>query len=236
VRSSPKSRAFALADPRVSKALSASWSGRGLSINADDWPGVVVSGAGWRIVLSRDASRYRLQRNDSRGKWQPVYGPADPLAWGAALAGSCPDLAAAVQLLPVNPFDVVKAMVAAQAVPLPQVQRRAYWREPDYSGVLRTDANMRSVRDAVGAVYALQWVKAADLHAGYSARWITQASGPSWPGLVDAMASKAFTPGEVGPDSEAIRARLAALFEGFPELATDGPWNKAVSLPLRCAP
>lgn len=225
-----------LSDPRLSKALAASWSGRGLSVSADDWPGVVASGDGWRIVLPRNASGYRLQRKDSRAKWLPVYGlPADLRAWGARLAASCPDLASVAERLPVDPVDAVKALLVSQGVSLPQVRRRSDWLRADYPGVLRVDANMRSVRDAAGVLYAIQWVAPALLSSGNPLRWVTQAAGPSWSALVTDMARKTGVPG-LPPDRHAMALRFAALFDGCPELASDGPWNKALSLPLRAAP
>ncbi len=228
---------LASAEKRLAKSLSASWSGRGLSVTSDDWPGVVASGSGWRIVLPRDASAYRLQSKEGRSKWMPVYGlPSDLRAWGAACSRSFPDLAAALDGVPLKPFEAVKAFVAAQHVPLPDVRRRSYWLAPDYAGVLRTDANFRSVRDALGGAYAVQWIKPADFEAGRSVQWITQASGPSFPPLVEALLIKTFGAEGGGSDRSAIRLRFAALFEGFPDNAADGPWNKGQPLPSGRAP
>lgn len=217
---------LASAEKRLAKALSASWAGRGLSVSSDDWPGVVASGAGWRVVLPRDVSGYRLQTKQGRSQWLPVYGlPSNLRPLDAAWFCRFPDLAAALESLPLEPFEAVKAFVAAQNVPLPDVRRRSYWLAPDYSGVLRTDANLRAVRDALGVAYAVQWIKPADYEAGLPVQWITQASGPSFPALVDALLGKTFGVGLGGADRAAIGLRLAALFDGFPENAMEGPWN-----------
>lgn len=110
-------------------ALTASWSGRGLSINADDWPGVVASGDGWRVIVTRDASRYRLQHlSGAKGKrWEPVYGPAAPLECGAAFSRSFPGLGEAVERLPVEPQDAIAALASAGGVVVPEAQRRSHW-------------------------------------------------------------------------------------------------------------
>lgn len=217
---------LASAEKRLAKALSASWAGRGLSVSSDDWPGVVASGSGWRVVLPRDASGYRLQTKQGRSQWLPVYGlPSNLRPLDAAWLRRFPDLAAALESLPLEPFEAVKSLVALQKVPLPDVRRRSYWLAPDYFGVLRTDANFRAVRDALGCVYAIQWIKPADYEAGFPVQWITQASGPSFPALVDALLGKTFGVGLGGADRAAIGLRLSALFDGFPENATDGPWN-----------
>ena len=211
----------------VAQALTASWSGRGLSIGADDWPGVVTSGDGWRVIVTRDASRYRLQRRSSaKGKrWEPFYGvPAAPLEWGAALAHSCPGLGKAVERLPVDPQDAVAALAASQGVVVPLAQRRSYWLDPDYLGVLATDANMRSVRDRTGSLYSIQWISPADYEAGKPVRWITQCVAASWPVLVERVLIKTVSPGDAPQDRATIRLRLVALFDGVPELAADGPW------------
>jgi len=194
---------------------------------ADDWPGVVACGDGWRVVVTRDASRYRLQRlSPHKGKrWEPVYGvPAAPLEWGAVLARSCPGLGPAVERLPVDPQDAVAALAAAQGVVVPVVQRRSYWLDPDYSGVLATDANMRAVRDRTGALYAVQWISPADFDAGKPVRWTTQAVSASWPDLVERMLRKTGFFGDGPQDQDAIRLRFVALFDGLPEFAADGPW------------
>ena len=214
-------------DKSIAKALTASWSGRGQSIMSDDWPGVVARGDGWRVIVTRDASSFRLQRlSPHKGKrWEPVYGvPASPLEWGAALSRSCPGLAAAVDRLPADPQDAVAGLASAQGVVVPSVQRRSYWRVPDYAGILATDANIRAVRDRTGTVYALQWISPADFHAGKPVFWITQAASASWPDLVEQMLHKTGVRSDGPQDRDAIRLRFVALFHGLPQSAADGPW------------
>lgn len=222
-------------DKSIPKAFTASVSGQGHSIMADDWPGVVAAGEGWRVIVPRNASKYRLQRlSPHKGKrWEPVHGiPSSHLEWGAALARSCPDLAAAVDRLPVDPQDAVAVLVAAQGVVLPQVQRRSYWNSPDYSGVLASDANIRAVRDRTGNVYALQWIRPADFEAGNSVAWQTLRTASCWPELVEGMAHKIVVVGDAPQDRDAIRLRLLSLFDGLPELAADGPWPVSKVRPI----
>lgn len=208
----------------VTRALVASWTGKALSINADSWPGVVLSGDGWRVVLSRDACRYRLQqRRPGSTKWERVYGPASPLEWGR-FQPLFPDLPEKAAGLPADPTEAALALVAAHAVPVPAAQRLRYWSAPDYSGVLAVSGNMRAVRDRTGRLYAVQWVKPGSLVAGGPVRWITQHKGPAWPPLVDQLAGKTVLLDCPTADRAEKRALLAALFDGFPESAADGPW------------
>lgn len=213
-------------DP-IAQALTASWAGKGLSINADDWPGVVAAAGEWRVIVPRNASEYRLQRRSPHkgGRWQPVYGVcAPPALWAAAVARVAPCLAGAVSALPSDPLDAVSRLASAHGVTVDEVQRRRYWGDPAYSGVLKTDANMRAVRDRTGALYAVQWIAPADYEAARPVRWVTQGVNGSWPVLVDALAQKTGFVGEPRNDRGAVRARLAALFDGLPELAAEGPW------------
>jgi len=193
---------------------------------ADDWPGVVAAGNGWRVIVARDAARYRLQQRGS-GKdkrWGPVYGPSAPSKWGAAFGASFSGLSEAVECLPLDPQDAVCALAAAQGVVVPEAQRVTEWLEPYYSGVLASDANMRAVRDRTGTRYAIQWISPGDHEAGKPVRWITQAAAAAWPEVVDLMARKTFAPGDAVQDHDEIRVRLSALFDGLPEFAADGPW------------
>lgn len=209
----------------LSRAVAAAWSGKGHSIMADSWPGVVVAGEGWRVILSRDACRYRLQqRRQGATKWEPVYVPPSPLEWAARLGGTFPDLPEKAASLPADPKDALPKIAAALAVTVPEARRLRYWAASDYAGVLHTVGNMRSVRDRTGTLYAVQWVKPAVLDAGEPLRWITQHKGPAWPALVELLARKVFDAENPGGTVSEKRARLALLFDGVPERAENGPW------------
>lgn len=211
-------------DP-IARACAAAWAGNGHSIASDDWPGVVINGNGWRVILGRDASHYRLQRRASgAAKWVPVYGTQTPDFWSRQVAQVFPDLPEAVKLLPADPLDAVPPLAAKQAVIVSDQRRLRYWAAPDYSGVLAQNGNLRSVRDRTGRNYAVQWVAPSDYEAGKPLHWITQHKGPSWPPLVDLMAQKTGNPNEPRKDRAEIRAQLSALFEGCPDIAADGPW------------
>lgn len=209
----------------LARAVCEAWRGRSLSINADDWPGVVAAGDGWRVILARDASRYRLQRK-SRAKperWEPVYGlRSDPACWARVLAQDEPAFAGKVAALPADPHDALPSIAQALGASVAQEQRRSYWSAPDYPGVIVTDANVRSVRDRSGTVYAIQWRSLRDHVAGKPGRWVTQAAGPSWPELVELVAAKVYDPSTGAKDG--LLDRMAALFQGCPEVAADGPW------------
>ena len=75
---------------------------------ADDWPGRLVVGDGWRIVLARDMSRYVVQtRGTGKDKrWSTLYGPTSVH----------PGLAEVRQSLPVDPQDAAATLAAAQGV------------------------------------------------------------------------------------------------------------------------
>lgn len=209
----------------LARAVCEAWRGRGFSINSDLWPGVVAVGEGWRVILARDASRYRLQRK-SRAKperWEPVYGlPSDPASLARVLAQDQPAFAGKIADLPADPHDALPAIAQAVGASVSQAQRRSYWSAPDYPGVIATDANVRSVRDRSGTVYAVQWRSGRDYIAGKSGRWITQAAGPSWPELVEQVSAKTYVPGTGSKDG--TFDRMATLFQGCPEVAADGPW------------
>lgn len=207
----------------IARACAAEWRSKGHSISKDDWPGVVVQGDGWRVIVGRDVGAYRLQ-TFSGSKWLPTYCPQSVQFWSETFRNKFPDLPEALKQLPADPLDAVAALAAKQGVNVPAQRRLRYWSAPDYSGVLAQKTNMRSVRDRTGCIYGLQWVSVADYEAGKPLLWVTQCKGPSWPDLVDRMALKVWSTVEGRRDEDEIREQLASLFEGFPEIAADGPW------------
>lgn len=209
----------------LTRAVVAAWSGKGHSIMADTWPGVVLAGDGWRVILSRDACRYRLQRRrQGATKWEPLHLPPSIAEWAARLGGSFPDLPEKVSSLPADPSELLPKIGAALGVAVPEARRIRYWAAPDYPGVLATVGNLRSVRDRTGRLYAVQWVRPAVLDGGEPLHWVTQAKGPAWPSLVDLLARKVFDPQNPGGAVEEKRAALARLFDGLPERAEDASW------------
>lgn len=184
-----------------------------------------MQGNGWRVIVTRDASQYRLQhRFRGAAKWEPSYGTQSPDHWSRQYRETFSDLPDAVKLLPADPLDAVAALAAKQGVIVPDERRARYWAAPDYSGVLAQIGNLRAVRDRTGRNYAVQWAAPAEYQAGKPLHWVTQHKGPSWPPLVDLMARKTFSRHEPPKDRAEIRADLCALFEGYPENAADGPW------------
>ena len=207
------------------KAISAAWRAQGHSINSDDWPGVVVSGDGWRVVLARKASSYVLQAfQSSHDRWGPLLAPASPAEWGDLFASRYPDLAQALVGLRADPSDAAADLAAVQGISISPMQRVRYWSTSAYSGVISTDANMRSVRDRTGRIYAIQWRSICDDEFQTEGPWITQVKGPLWSKLVDRLADKTAFPDDPDADLEQIKARFVALFHGCPDLAADGPW------------
>jgi hypothetical protein len=217
---------------RVAKALAARWRAQPLSLNADNWPGVLSRGPNWRVVLNRTAGRYVVQQRQSASArpWVPLLVPRQRPELVKALQGAFPGLPEALRGLPRDPAEAAAALAATQGVWVPQVQRRSYWLADDYPGVLSRDQNLRVVRDQTGTVYAVQWQPVRAEHGPNRGDWITQAKGEAWPPLAEYLNARAFeVKGEVGGD--AIAARVARLFEGLPEFAADGPWPVVKALP-----
>lgn len=212
-----------------SSALTIAW--RQSSISSDAWPGVVLKGEGWRVILNRTASRFVLQRRDSAGRdrrWQPAYVAGGLRDWPAVLGDGLPGL----ERLAASPdplVEVLPRLAAEQGVAVAQVQRRREWASPDYPFVLRQDANIRVVRDPTGNLYAVQWVPPSDYQAGVGLHWVTQAVAPERASLLERFGAKVFSLDDV--DVQATEQRLAALFDGLPEVAALGLWSVVKVIP-----
>lgn len=216
----------------MTRAIAACWQSQRVSSSSDDWAGVVVRFEGWRVIISRNACDYRCQEwVSTHGRWGPARGASSPFAWAETFSASHPQFAGRLLALPRDARDAAASLAIAQGIDLPSAYRVRYWSAPDYSGVISTDENLRSVVDRAGRVYAIQW-RLPDPPAGEPVSWITQAKGSFWPDLVNFMSGKTHSVDDLGEpvDLQALTSRLCDLFDGSPFEAQDGP------LPVGSAP
>jgi len=209
---------------RVAAALAARWAGG--TVTADNWPGELVATDEMRVILSRTGTRYVLQRRSKgkSGKWSPLPVRGGSAQWAELVARTSPDMAQALKALPPCPTWAAVALAAHEGVTVERPKRCREWAAPDFPGVLAVDENMRAVRDRTGTLYGVQWTSAAGHMEGRAPRWITQGKAETWPEIVERIADGCQIIGHPDATCEEKAARLAALFDGCPERAADGPW------------
>lgn len=203
----------------------------------DGWPGVIAwIGDGVRLVVSSDATHYRVQ-NLTEGPDGPMW-LGRPGRAAATLTkeikvhlAACPALADVAAVLPEQAGEAFPAFALAVA-DLEARLRATNCRSASYCRVVAQDTQIRVIVDQAGSVYGLQWIAERDWLADVDG-WKTLASCEARLPLQAKLADVAFMGGYgkrggAGWDRmrKSVALRAEALFEHLPDYAAQGSWPR----------
>lgn len=197
-----------------------------------DYPGVMRRlSSDWRLSVSMDGRRYRLQRVAADVAGRPWVSPphlsasslSKLLRKGAALVDG---LAQACEGLPDDPAQACPSLTASHNALLLAFQARDM-RRADYARVVVRDLQLRLVVDPSGLTYCLQWVRNADRDFP-NVRWRRIFGAAVLSDVRDYMLTNCVMPVGPGPWNLVrgvdLLPRIDVFLSGLPERADAGVW------------